>query len=94
RGERLTLAVVNRHREEALAADIEVAGAEVAPGGRWYELADADADVRAGNSAATPGRVGPREGKLTSGARFNYRFPPHSLTLLTLRCSTTKEPRH
>jgi alpha-L-arabinofuranosidase len=83
-GERLYLAVVNRHRHEALAAQIEIEGAAVQLEGTGHELNGPGA--LSGNSAAHPDvvRLQPVPA-YRAGNRFTYTFPAHSATVLELQ---------
>jgi len=81
----LTLAVVNRHREDDIPTAIDILGVAVGREVMRYEVNDPD--IRAGNTAEVPNRVGVHERLLTSAApHFTYTFPAHSLTVLTLQC--------
>ena len=81
----LTLAVVNRYREEDIPTAIDILGAAVGREAMRYEVNHPD--IRAGNTAEAPDRVGVAERPLTSAApHFTYTFPAHSLTVLTLEC--------
>jgi alpha-N-arabinofuranosidase len=82
-GRELTLAVVNRDRDRAHAAVVELGGAVVA--GRVAVTEVNGADVSATNSFEAPTRVGVRERQLdATGGRFEYTFPAHSVTVLRL----------
>ena len=80
---RLYLAVINRHRYEDIAAQIDVAGAKVLPQGRGHELNGPSA--LSGNSITNPDvvRVQPVPG-FAAANRFIYTFPAHSVTVLEL----------
>jgi alpha-L-arabinofuranosidase len=83
-GRALTVAVVNRDRDQAHAATIEVAGAEAQPGGEVAEVNGPD--VGAANSFDHPDRVGVTERRLAKGVRrIEHAFPAHSITVLRLR---------
>ena len=82
-GRELTLAVVNRDRDRAHAAVVELGGAAVA--GRVAVTEVNGPDVSATNSFEAPTRVGVRERQLdVTGGRFEYTFPAHSVTVLRL----------
>jgi alpha-N-arabinofuranosidase len=82
-GRALTLAVVNRDRERAHAAVVSLSGATVT--GRVAVAEVNGPDVSATNSFEAPTRVDVRERHLdASGARFEYTFPAHSVTVLRL----------
>jgi len=84
--ERLTLAVVNRHYDEAIRTSIEVHGGRIAAEGQSYAVGGDSDSARAGNSADAPDRVGVREQTIATASEFAHTFPAHSLTVLTLRC--------
>lgn len=80
----VTLAVVNRDRDQALTALIHLGGRQAAPGIRVYEVNGADPQIF--NSFEQPRAVDIQARSLDlSGQRFEYTFPAHSLTLLELR---------
>jgi alpha-N-arabinofuranosidase len=82
-GRTLTLAVVNRDRDRALTAAVDLGGALPASPAEIWEVNGPD--VAATNSFETPRAVGVREsrGELR-GSRFHYTFPAHSITVLRL----------
>ena len=83
-GSRIAVFVINRHRQQEIAADIEIAGRAIEPGGRLIELTGAS--ETAANDFDHPDEVCPRSSALRdAGQRFSYRFPPHSVTLLELK---------
>jgi len=81
-GDALTLAVINRHRDAAIAAEIDLGGWQPASQATSY-VVTAD-DVNAMNDFGQE-RVKSMEGKVTVAARFVYEFPAHSLTVMPLR---------
>src|SRR5262249_31077030 len=81
-GRRLTLAVVNRDRDRAHAASIELIGG-AARDGLVAEVTGPD--VGATNSFEHPRRVDVTERKLSlSGPRVDHEFPAHSVTVIML----------
>src|SRR5262245_44610097 len=82
-GRALTLAVINRDRERPHAAVVALSGATVA--GRVAVAEVNGPEVSATNSFEAPTRVDVRERQLdATGARFEYTFPAHSVTVLRL----------
>lgn len=82
-GREITLAVVNRDRERALATTIQLVDA-AATGVTAYEVNGANPDVF--NSFEQPEAVRVQERHLNlGGSRFEYTFPAHSVTVLRLR---------
>ncbi len=80
-GRKVTLAVVNRDRDRAHAATVDLGGA-VATGGLSVTEVNGP-DVGATNSFAEPRRVDARERRVErGGGRFDYEFPPHSITVM------------
>lgn len=80
-GERLYLAVINRHRHEPAEVRVEVEGAEPAGQGLGHQLNGPSA--LSGNSAAHPDAVALRPvAPFPAGRRFTYTFPAHSVTVL------------
>jgi alpha-N-arabinofuranosidase len=85
-GDALTLAVVNRRREAALTAEIDLGGWQpVGPATAYTVNAD---DVEATNDFGHE-PVGIAESKVDVAAYFTYPFPAHSLTVMTLQSSNT-----
>jgi alpha-L-arabinofuranosidase len=79
----LVLAVVNRDRERAVAATVQLDAASVADGALAYEVNGRDPHVV--NSFEEPEAVAVRERRLdVAGPRFEYEFPAHSATVLRL----------
>jgi len=89
--EHLTLAVVNRHREEDIETMVDIRDADVAPDAMCYEVNGPG--VHSANSAQEPNCVGVTEQRLFVQPQFTYVFPAHSITLLTLRVSPHHERR-
>ena len=80
----VTLAVVNRDREQALTAMIHLGERQALPGIQVYEVNGPDSGSF--NSFEQPRAVDIQARLLdVSGPRFEYTFPAHSLTLLKLR---------
>ena len=81
-GDTLTLAVINRHREAALTAEIDLGGWQpVSPATAYTVNAD---DVDATNDFGHE-HVGVVEKWVDAAGHFTYQFPAHSLTVMTLR---------
>jgi alpha-N-arabinofuranosidase len=81
-GSALTVGVVNRARDRAISAAIEVAGRRLGPPFDVAEVTGADPDAL--NSLEHPDAVGVRERRVghDAGGPLTYEFPPHSVTLL------------
>ena len=85
-GSRISVFVINRHRQQEIGAEVEIAGRAIQPDGRLIKLAG-DSETAA-NDFDHPDTVCPRSAPLRdAGQRFSYRFPPHSVTLLELNAS-------
>ena len=83
-GRELTVAVVNRDRDRDHAATLDLGGVEVA--GEVAVTEVNGPDVGAINSFDAPRLVDAHDRKVTlRGARPEYRFPAHSLTVLRFR---------
>ncbi|MDI7277133.1 MAG: alpha-L-arabinofuranosidase C-terminal domain-containing protein [Anaerolineae bacterium] len=84
KGDCLYLSLVNRHREQPVTAEVEVAGAAVQMQGSGHRLHGPSA--LSGNSITNPDvvQVRPVEPFL-AGNRFSYTLPAHSATVLELR---------
>lgn len=80
----LVLAVVNRHRDEPIEAEIVNQSGRFAASATAYEVNGPDA--RSQNSAREQ-TVKTAEKKFTTGAagRLTYRFPPHSFTMIAVK---------
>ena len=80
-GARLTLAVVNRDRDRAHRASIELGGAIVKDDVLVSEVNGANVDAT--NSFETPRAVDVREARVAArGQRFEHEFPAHSISVL------------
>ena len=80
-GARLTLAVVNRDRDRAHRASIELGGATVKDDVLVSEVNGANVDAT--NSFETPRAVDVREARVAArGQRFEHEFPAHSISVL------------
>ncbi|HEV8616546.1 MAG TPA: alpha-L-arabinofuranosidase C-terminal domain-containing protein, partial [Methylomirabilota bacterium] len=80
-GRQLTLAVVNRDRDAAHSAVIELVGAAATGGSVLSEVNGPE--VGAMNSFEHPRVVDVKDRKLdVSGRQFEYKFPAHSVTVL------------
>ncbi len=85
-GHTLTIAVVNRDRERAHTASIQLADAATISDIVAYEVNGAHPDIS--NSFEQPNAVAIQERRLTEeGQSVSYTFPAHSLTLLRLHVS-------
>lgn len=84
KGEELTLIVINRSPERALACTVALKGF---PAGRLVRTRTLEGDsYLAQNTLEEPERVSLRAGQFEIGdSSFEYRFPPHSLVELVLR---------
>ena len=79
----LSLAVVNRHKSEPIAASIAIEDARVEATAQVFEINGASADTE--NSFAEPNNVGiQKKTPVSAGGTFAYTFPAHSITLLKL----------
>ena len=82
-GRQVTLAVVNRDRDRAHRATIQLVGGSARPGVNVAEVNGAGPDVM--NSFEQHEAVGAREMRVNlGGSTFEYVFPAHSVTLLRL----------
>jgi alpha-N-arabinofuranosidase len=86
RDKTLTLTVVNPHISEARDAEISVRGA-VAVSATSREITSTD--LRAHNTFERPKGLEPRDGRapVVSGGLLTHRFPPASVTRLTVTLS-------
>jgi alpha-L-arabinofuranosidase len=83
-GGTLTLAVVNRDRDQSHKTTIDLGGAEIAGGLQVSEVTGPD--VGATNSFAEPNLVGVRERQVdATGGRLDYEFPARSVSVLRMR---------
>jgi alpha-N-arabinofuranosidase len=80
----IALAVVNRHRDEVIPANIELLSRDsVKADGKIFEINGSSPDVE--NSWARPTNVVLKESRSSNlGKVFRYPFPAHSITLLKL----------
>ena len=77
------LAVVNRHQEQAIPADIEIEGADLAGTARCWELNGPDMGAR--NTFDDHDVVALHDrGERTAAASFEVRFPAHSATVIEI----------
>jgi alpha-N-arabinofuranosidase len=81
----LHVSVINRHRTDAIAAQLVVDGrtAGVPPRAQALALAADVPDVLATNALDAPDRVALRDLGTVEVAQGRYAFPPHSITLLS-----------
>jgi alpha-N-arabinofuranosidase len=81
----LHLSAINRHRSDAITAQIVVdgRGAGTPPRARAVSLGADVTDVLATNTLGAPDRVALRELGIVEVAEGRYAFPPHSVTLLS-----------
>jgi alpha-L-arabinofuranosidase len=64
-----------------LTGSVELAGLRAKPGGRAFQITGASPEAT--NTFANPQGVVTQEVKLeASGSRFDYQFPPHSISWL------------
>jgi alpha-N-arabinofuranosidase len=77
----VTLAVVNRRKEGDVVGTIDLLGVRAKPGGRAFLITGSDPDVQ--NTFENPRAVSTQEVRFgTSGNRWEYRFPRHSISWL------------
>ena len=89
-GRRVALAVVNRDRERDHVATVDL-GAAIISGGVVVSEVNGP-DVKTVNSFDAPRAVDVRESRLdVDGGRFDYRFPAHSITLMSLETVTPNQ---
>ena len=80
----LSLAVINRHKEESIEAEISLAGFHPEQTATVYEINGPSVDAK--NSFAEPDIVCVIEKEFPEAADgFGYEFPAHSITLLKLK---------
>jgi|GEM_PF-1766734 len=83
-GSALSLAVVNRNRDEAIETTIHLGGFQPKKKATVYELNGPTVDAE--NSFEKPDVVKPEQKEFAGAAEeFQYNFPPHSLTLMLLK---------
>jgi len=81
---RLSLAVINRHKEEAVEVDIDLGGFQPKKKAVVHEINGKT--VKTQNSFSEPDNVKIAEIPFDEAAdEFTYEFPPHSITLLKLK---------
>jgi alpha-N-arabinofuranosidase len=79
--QRVTLAAVNRRKEDDMMSSVEPAGVRAKPGGRAFQITGTSPEAK--NTFANPHAVVTQEVKLeASGGRFGYQFPRHSVSWL------------
>ncbi|MCD6288877.1 MAG: alpha-N-arabinofuranosidase [Anaerolineae bacterium] len=81
-GTLLTLAVINRHRDQAMPTEIDLGGWEPTGPAAIYMI-NAD-DANAINDFGVE-RVGITEGQAEVAKRFTYEFPAHSLAVMVMK---------
>jgi alpha-N-arabinofuranosidase len=80
----LSLAVINRHKEESIEAEISLAGFHPERTTSVYEINGPGVDAK--NTFAEPDIVCVAESEFQETAdNFKYEFPAHSITLLKLK---------
>ncbi len=80
----LSLAVINRHREESIEAEISLADFHPEQTASVYEINGPSVDAK--NSFADPDNVSIAEREFQKAAdRFKYEFPAHSVTLMKMK---------
>jgi alpha-N-arabinofuranosidase len=83
KGEKLTLAVVNRHPTDDIAAEISMEGLKVGSTGDLYEVNGASLDAT--NTFESPNNVGVKKRSFSGvGANFRQTYPAHSVSVLTV----------
>jgi alpha-N-arabinofuranosidase len=82
-GGRVYVKAVNTSHEQALATTISVRGLDVEPRATLATLTAAS--LQAANSFSTPDAVSVTRSEIPAGARFTVKFPPHSVSVVTLR---------
>jgi len=81
---RLSLVVINRHKEEAMEVDIDLGGFQPKKKALVYEINGETVETQ--NSFSEPDNVKIVENVFDKAAgEFAYAFPPHSITLLKLK---------
>ncbi len=79
----VSLAVINRHKEEAVETEISLAGFRPEQTAPVFEINGPSVDAK--NSFDEPENVKTVEKKFESATVFTYKFPAHSITLLKLK---------
>jgi alpha-N-arabinofuranosidase len=83
-GDKLCLAVVNRHRDSPIECSIELSGFRVGDSAAVYELSGPSVDAI--NTVEAPRTVAVQERRMSvrAGSTFVHAFEPHSATVLEL----------
>jgi alpha-L-arabinofuranosidase len=82
-GQKLTLAIVNRHPTDDITANIVMEGIKVGSTGDLYEVNGASLDAT--NTFDSPHNVGVKKTTFSGvGPNFRQTYPAHSLTILTV----------
>jgi alpha-N-arabinofuranosidase len=82
----LSIAVVNRHREEPIRTTLAVRNARIGSPATAFEINGASPEIE--NSFSEPENVRiVQKGVGEAGEKFDYVFPAHSVTLLKLAVS-------
>jgi len=80
---RLAIGVVNRHKDRALGAQFDIAGAKPARAGKIYAINGPSPD--AANSFEQPNIVATTAREYADfSAQFTFEFPAHSVTMLEI----------
>lgn len=83
KGEKLTLAVVNRHPTDDITADISIEGLKLASAGDLYEVNGPSLDST--NTFDSPNNVSIKKRSFSGvGASFRQTYSAHSITMLTV----------
>jgi len=83
KGDKLTLAVVNRHPTDDITADISIEGLKLASSGDLYEVNGPSLDAT--NTFASPNNVGVKKRSFSGvGASFHQTYAAHSVSVLTV----------
>jgi alpha-N-arabinofuranosidase len=83
KGEKLTLAVVNRHPTDDITAEIVMEGLKVGTTGDLYEVNGTSLDAT--NTFDSPNNVGVKKRTFSGvGANFRQTYPAHSVSVLTV----------
>jgi alpha-L-arabinofuranosidase len=83
KGEKLTLAVVNRHPTDAITTDILLEGLKLGTSGDLYEVNGPSLDST--NTFDSPNNVGVKKHSFSwVGANFRQTYPAHSIIMLTV----------
>lgn len=82
-GGSLRIAVINRHRDATISADLSLDGRALPPRAAVKDLGVDVDDVLASNSLSEPDRLALRDRGVVEWSGTTYDFPPHSITLLS-----------